>query len=139
MLTGSYNHTIDNKGRVFIPAGFRDYLSETNYAYKGLDDCISIYSETEWAKLIERLNKTGYLTEMKFRRFFMASAKELSADAQGRISLPLELRKRANIEKDVVVIGMDDHIEIWNDASLENETLSIDKAELEARLRELGL
>ena len=139
MLTGTYYHTIDSKGRVFVPAKFRDELSETLYAHKGLDDCISIYSETEWAKFIERLNKTGYLSEMSFRRFFLASAKELSPDAQGRIVLPLELRKRAKIDKDVTIIGMDDHIEVWNDDMLAADSMEFDKESMKSRLKELGL
>ncbi|ABY93290.1 MULTISPECIES: division/cell wall cluster transcriptional repressor MraZ [unclassified Thermoanaerobacter] len=116
MLMGQYEHTIDAKGRVIIPAKFREELGEKFVLTKGLDNCLFVYSLEEW-KNIEAKLKTLPLTKKDaraFTRFFLAGAVECEIDKQGRILIPANLREHAKIEKDVIFIGVSTRVEIWS-------------------------
>ncbi|KHO62819.1 cell division protein MraZ [Thermoanaerobacter sp. YS13] len=116
MLMGQYEHTIDAKGRVIIPAKFREELGEKFVLTKGLDNCLFVYSLEEW-KNIEAKLKTLPLTKKDaraFTRFFLAGAVECEIDKQGRILIPGNLREHAKIEKDVIFIGVSTRVEIWS-------------------------
>ncbi|MGI1691172.1 division/cell wall cluster transcriptional repressor MraZ [Thermoanaerobacter uzonensis] len=116
MLMGQYEHTIDAKGRVIIPAKFREELGERFVLTKGLDNCLFVYSLEEW-KNIEAKLKTLPLTKKDaraFTRFFLAGAVECEIDKQGRILIPGNLREHAKIEKDVIFIGVSTRVEIWS-------------------------
>ncbi|ADD02747.1 MraZ protein [Thermoanaerobacter mathranii subsp. mathranii str. A3] len=116
MLMGQYEHTIDAKGRVIIPAKFREELGEKFVLTKGLDNCLFVYSLEEW-KNIEAKLKTLPLTKKDaraFTRFFLAGAVECEIDKQGRILIPANLREYAKIEKDVIFIGVSTRVEIWS-------------------------
>ncbi|SHE84329.1 MraZ protein [Thermoanaerobacter uzonensis DSM 18761] len=116
MLMGQYEHTIDAKGRVIIPAKFREELGERFVLTKGLDNCLFVYSLEEW-KNIEAKLKTLPLTKKDaraFTRFFLAGAVECEIDKQGRILIPANLREHAKIEKDVIFIGVSTRVEIWS-------------------------
>ncbi|MDP9750694.1 MraZ protein [Thermoanaerobacter pentosaceus] len=113
---GQYEHTIDAKGRVIIPAKFREELGEKFVLTKGLDNCLFVYSLEEW-KNIEAKLKTLPLTKKDaraFTRFFLAGAVECEIDKQGRILIPANLREYAKIEKDVIFIGVSTRVEIWS-------------------------
>lgn len=113
---GQYEHTIDAKGRVIIPAKFREELGEKFVLTKGLDNCLFVYSLEEW-KNIEAKLKTLPLTKKDaraFTRFFLAGAVECEIDKQGRILIPANLREHAKIEKDVIFIGVSTRVEIWS-------------------------
>ena len=117
MFMGEYSHTIDTKGRLIIPSKFRELLGEEFVLTKGLDGCLSIYPMEEWKAFEEKL-KALPLTNKNartFSRFFVAGATTCELDKQGRILLPVTLREFAHIEKDVLLAGMLDHIEIWNE------------------------
>ena len=139
MLSGEYRHSIDGKGRLFIPIKFREELSDTLYACKGFDNCISVYSDYEWKKFTEALDATSLITDAYLRRFFYAGVKEISIDAQGRAVIPLDLRQKAGLDKEVTIIGMKDHFEIWDSDMLETKLNEVDTEALTARLKELGL
>ncbi len=112
-MTGQYQHTIDAKGRLFIPAKLREELGETFYVTMGMDGCLSVYSDGSWAKFTEKFESLPY-TRTKAMRPLFANAAKCEPDAQGRILLPAKLRAYAGLQKDVVVIGVSNRAEIWN-------------------------
>jgi MraZ protein len=116
MFTGKYNHTIDEKNRIIIPAKFRDQLSNGAYITLGLDKCLTIYPEAEWNRFIENTLKlnTNLSDVRKFIRTISSNAVECSCDKQGRVILPTELMKLANIVSECVIIGNLETVEIWS-------------------------
>ena len=115
MFMGEYNHTIDPKGRLIIPAKFREALGDEFVVTKGLDGCLFVYANTEWNNFEEKL-RTLPLTNKnarQFTRFFLAGAAACEVDKQGRILIPQVLREFAKLEKDVVLVGVASRIEIW--------------------------
>lgn len=116
MFTGEHNHTIDAKGRLIIPAKYREVLGETFYVTKGLDGCLFVYDNTEWAAFEEKLKSLPLTSKdaRKFVRFFLAGATLAEVDKQGRILIPASLRKYAELEKEVVLLGVGSRVEIWN-------------------------
>ena len=115
MFMGEYTHTIDNKGRLIFPAKFREGLGEKFIATKGLDNCLFVYTQDEWTILEGKLKQLPLAKPeaRAFVRFFFAGAAELEADRQGRVLLPNNLRDHARLDKDVIVIGVSNRIEIW--------------------------
>ena len=116
MFMGEYNHTIDAKGRLIIPARFRELLGEEFILTKGLDGCLSIYPMDAW-KAFETKLRALPLTNKNartFTRFFVAGATNYELDKQGRILVPQTLREFAGLEKEVVLTGNLDRIEIWS-------------------------
>ena len=112
MFMGQYQHSIDAKGRLIVPAKFREGLGEHFVVTKGLDNCLFAYPQDEWKQL--PLTNTG---ARKFVRFFFAGAVECELDNQGRIMVPPHLREYAGLKKEVVSIGVNNRIEIWNKES----------------------
>ncbi len=116
MLIGEYEHSLDTKGRLILPAKIREDMGETFIITKGLDGCLFGFSQTEWANFEEKL-KTLPLTNKNARdfvRFFLSGATECEMDKQGRFLIVANLREYANLEKDAVIIGVGTRIEIWN-------------------------
>lgn len=137
-VTGQYQHTIDAKGRLFIPAKLREELGETFYVTMGADPCLSVYSDASWARFTEKFESLPY-SKTKAMRPLFANAAKCEPDAQGRILLPQKLRAYAGLEKDVVVIGVSNRAEIWNAdkwAALEAEELNPEN--IAAVMEELG-
>ncbi len=113
MLIGHYYHTLDQKGRVSVPAKYRDEMGVSFVVSKGYGNCICCYpldKWDEWRKNVEKLP----VSKARVKRFFLGSAFEVEVDKQGRIILPQALREFASLDGEVVVSGMSDHIEIWN-------------------------
>ncbi len=115
-MKGEYSHVIDAKGRLFIPAKFREELGFSFVLTKGLENTLTIYPNSEWDKFAEKISSLPSKQARTLQRFFVASAQDSSPDAQGRILIPQVLREYAGITKNVVIIGMTDHIEIWDEA-----------------------
>ncbi|NLI90788.1 MAG: division/cell wall cluster transcriptional repressor MraZ [Peptococcaceae bacterium] len=115
---GEFLHTIDSKGRLIIPAKFREILGERFITTKGLDNCLFLYPQNEWQNFEEKLKKlpVSQPNARAFVRFFFSGAAECEFDKQGRILLPATLRDYASLEKDVVVVGVMNRIEIWDAA-----------------------
>lgn len=116
MFMGEYQHSIDGKGRLIVPAKFREGLGEKFVATKGLDNCLFVYPAAEWEALEQKL-KTLPFTKADARafvRFFFSGATECEIDKQGRILLPANLREYAKLDKDVVVLGVSSRVEIWS-------------------------
>ena len=142
MFMGENSHTIDAKGRIIVPAKFRESLGDNIVVTKGLDNCLFVYTSEDWRKFEEKL-RTLPLTNKdarKFTRFFLAGAAEMEIDKQGRILIPSVLREFAALEKDVVLVGVGSRIEIWDKARW-NESISIyddDMEEVAENMESLG-
>ena len=116
MFMGEYNHTIDAKGRLIIPAKFREPLGEEFVLTRGLDGCLYIYPMDEWNAFEEKLRALPLTNKnaRTFTRFFVAGATNCELDKQGRILVPQTLREFAGLEKDVVLTGNLNRIEVWS-------------------------
>ncbi|HPE16273.1 MAG TPA: division/cell wall cluster transcriptional repressor MraZ [Oscillospiraceae bacterium] len=114
-MTGSYQHSIDAKGRLFIPAKLREELGAAFYLTVGGDPCLAVYSEEAWERFTAVLTAPPMTKEkrMRVRRVF-ASTVRCEPDAQGRILIPQQLRKYADLRKDVAVLGAYNRVELWN-------------------------
>lgn len=115
MFMGEHLHNIDLKGRLFIPARFREGLGDRFVVTKGLDGCLFAYPRPEWEALEQKLKSLPFTRgdARAFVRFFFSGAAECEVDKQGRILIPGNLREYARLEKDVVVIGVSSRVEIW--------------------------
>lgn len=116
MFMGEYHHSIDNKGRMIVPAKFREKLGESFILTRGLDQCLFVYPQDEWSVLEDKL-KTLPLTKKDaraFTRFFFSGATECEVDKQGRINISTPLINYAKLEKDCVVVGVSNRLEIWS-------------------------
>ncbi len=117
MFMGEFNCKIDNKGRITLPSKFREQLVGTTFVItRGLDNCIDLFPINRWnekMKMLENI-KTTDKSQRIYARFIVSAATELEFDSQGRINIPLSLKTYSKIEKDVVVAGSNDKIEIWS-------------------------
>lgn len=143
MLLGEHKHSIDGKGRVIVPAKFRDDLGETFVVTKGLDKCLFAYPKSEWAILEAKLKQLPLTNRdaRKFVRFFFAGAVECEMDSQGRILLPTHLREFASLKKDIISIGAATRMEIWDLEAWKgynDEDDYIDN-DLEAKMEQFGI
>ena len=119
MFIGEFQHNLDAKGRIVIPGKFRDELQNTFILARVLDGCLTIYSLKQWDKLFEEVNKlpTTKKAARQYIRMLTSTASDCTLDNQGRIQIPSFLSKMVNITKEVVIIGANDHIEIWDKAT----------------------
>ncbi len=115
MFIGQYNHALDEKNRLTIPSKFRDKLGFNAVMTIGFDQCIAIYPASEWETFNERLNNlnTDKAAVRQYVRVFLGNASECECDSHGRVIIPPNLKKSGGIEKEVVLIGLSNHIEIW--------------------------
>ncbi len=143
MFIGEYKHNSDKKGRINVPAKFRDELGETFYLTKGLDNSLFCFPENEW-KVFEDKLKGLPITNRNARAFvrlFFAGATACSLDNQGRILIPQLLREHAKIEKEVMIIGVGTRVEIWAQDEWNNYTHpdNISYDEIAEHMAELGI
>ena len=117
MFMGEFQHSIDAKGRLIIPAKFREKLGENFVVTRGLDGCLFGYPQDEWEKLEVKLNEMPLAKKdaRLFVRFFYSAATECELDKQGHINIPQSLRQHANLEKSCVIVGVSNRIEIWDE------------------------
>jgi MraZ protein len=116
MFLGRYNHSLDAKGRLAIPARFRDAVAEGLVLTRGIDRCLALYPLEAWRPLAEKVSALPISDPdaRNFRRMVFAEAADLTLDAQGRILIPPELRRYAGLEREALVVGVDASIEIWS-------------------------
>lgn len=116
MFMGEHVHTIDLKGRIIIPAKFREHLNDGFILTRGMDGCLFGYPPQEWIQFEEKLKKLSIAKKdaRAFTRFFFSGATEVKIDKQGRINIPTTLRQHAALEKECVIIGVSNRIEIWS-------------------------
>src|SRR4051794_11357730 len=114
MFLGRFAHTVDAKGRLAVPSRFRDELGEGVVITRGIDRCLTLYPQTTWEPLAAKVNALSVADPdaRAFRRLFFAEAANLDLDSQGRILLPPELRRYANIDRDATIIGVNTWVEI---------------------------
>ena len=117
-MTGEYQHTLDSKGRLSIPARLREDLGNVFYVTLSMDKCLSAYSSESWEIFSEKVNAMPYVKQRKMRPLFAYAAK-CELDAQGRILIPQNLRDFAGLTKNVTVVGSNNHAEFWDSDSWE--------------------
>ena len=141
MFMGEYNHTIDAKGRLIIPAKFREVLGDEFVVTKGMDGCLFVFDNSEWQVFAEKLRSLPMIDKevRQFTRFFLAGAASVEVDKQGRILLPSVLRAFAGITKDTVLIGVGSRIEIWSKDRWEGTVTYQDMDEISTHMVELGI
>ena len=116
MFLGRYSHNVDTKGRLAIPARFREALGAEIVITRGIDRCLSLYPMETWIPLAEKVSSLSISDPdaRNFRRMVFAEAAYLDVDRQGRILLPGDLRQYASIDREANVVGVHSHIEIWS-------------------------
>jgi len=129
MFFGSYVHTLDNKGRLVIPSKLRDEAGTRVYILKGFDGALAIYKSSDFDQMVEEINTLPFnkRNSRAYLRVQLASTCELDVDKQGRVQLPSQLLEKYGIGKDVIVIGVGDHMEVWDKKTYEDYEKGVDK------------
>jgi MraZ protein len=122
MFMGEYQHSLDEKGRLIVPAKFREDLGEQFIITRGLDNCLFVYPVAQWKILEEKIKElpTAHADTRAFVRMFFSGAVEAELDKQGRVVIPQQLREHAKIDRDVYVIGISTKVEVWAKETWEN-------------------
>lgn len=140
MFMGEYNHSIDAKGRIIVPAKFREALGEQFVVTLGLDGCLFVYPDEEWQEFIQQLNNLpGNKEARQLQRYFMAGAATCEVDKQGRILIPHKLREAAALEKEIVFVGVLKKIEIWSKERWDGNNNYDNMDEIAEHMSEFGL
>lgn len=141
MLIGEYEHTLDAKGRISMPAKLRKDMGETFIVTKGLDGCLFAFSQTEWLNFEEKLKALPLSDKnaRNFVRFFLAGATECELDKQGRFLIPSNLRGAANLEKEAIIIGVGTRLEIWDKTIWNAKDNEISADEIADNMTMLGI
>lgn len=115
MFMGEYHHTMDNKGRITIPAKIREDLGNTFFMTRGLEGCLYVYPKENWDNIIAKYKEIPDTRDKRyFMRIFLSGAVNCELDSQGRVNIPLPLIEYAKLEKECLIIGVDDRLEIWS-------------------------
>ena len=143
MFIGEYNHNLDIKGRLAIPAKFRTILKKGAVVTKGLDNCLFLYSQEQFKEIAEKFSKLP-ISQTKaraFARHMLAGAMDVEFDNQGRITIPEYLRKFANLKKNTIIAGLYNHLEIWDKEDWDKYKTEIEKNSnaIAEELGELGI
>lgn len=136
-LMGTYNQSMDAKGRMSFPVRLREIIGERFIITRGIDGCLFVYSPEEFKAKADKLKGLPMAKARKMQRSFTGWAQEVEADKQGRVLVPLALREQAGLEKDVVVVGVSDRCEIWDKKRWESFNAEIDDEELMGALEGL--
>ena len=112
-MTGEYMHSLDSKGRIFVPAKLRDELGEVFFITLSMDRCLNAYSSEAWQSLSDKVSAMPYVKQRRMRPLF-AHAARCELDAQGRVLIPQNLREFAGFGKNVTVVGCNNHAELWD-------------------------
>ncbi len=143
MFIGEYNHNLDEKGRLAVPVKFRNDLKKGAVVTKGLDGCLFLYTINEWKILAEKLSKLPISQSgtRAFARLMLAGAMDVQVDKQGRIVIPDYLRKYAGMKKKIVVSGLYNRLEIWDENSWEKYKRRTEKEseDIAEKLGEIGV
>ena len=122
MLMGEFHHNIDEKGRLTLPAKFREELGDNFIITRGLEECLFVYTNDEWKKITNKLNNLPFTKKdaRSFMRFFLSGATAAEFDKQGRINITSPLVTYADLKKECVIIGVGDRLEIWSSEKWNN-------------------
>lgn len=118
-MTGEYQHSLDSKGRIFIPAKLRDELGEVFFITISMERCLCVYSSENWKELSDKVSSMSYIKQRKMRPLFAHAAK-CELDSQGRALIPQNLRDFAGLVKNVTVVGCNNHAELWDSEAWRN-------------------
>lgn len=138
MLIGEFQYNIDDKGRVFIPSKFRDDLGGCFVVTIYLDGCLAAYSLQEWRGIEERMRSQPATKSRNLARTLFAQACAVEPDKQGRIVIPIKLRKYACLQHEIMIIGASNHAEIWDKKKWDELSGSITAETLAETMQELG-
>jgi len=137
MLIGEYTHNLDAKGRLILPSKFRDEIGDSFIITCGLETSLIVYTEDGWNEYVEKLNALPYHKKdlRDYIRLVLSKANQVETDKMGRFTIPPNLRKFADLKKEVVIIGINDKIELWSKDKWEKYSLDAinnyeDKAEM---------
>ena len=143
MLLGEYKHSIDTKGRLAVPAKFREAMTRGAIITRGLDHCLFVFTKIEWEKLAEKLIALpiAQANSRAFARLMLAGATDVELDSQGRVLIPEYLRQYAGLSKQAVVAGLYNRIEVWDKEEWEKYKAKTESAsdEIAEKLGELGI
>ncbi|MBP5281783.1 MAG: division/cell wall cluster transcriptional repressor MraZ [Lachnospiraceae bacterium] len=141
MFMCEYNHTVDAKGRLIVPAKFRESLGDEFVVCKGLDHNLYVYSNEDWEAFSNQLSTLPLTNKeaRQFVRFFLSGASTVEVDKQGRILVPPSLRAFAELDKDVVLAGVGHRIEIWSKARWDSDSFDGDMDEIAGTMDKLGI
>ena len=141
MLIGEYEHSLDVKGRLIMPAKLRADIGETFIVTKGLDGCLFAFSQNEWLNFETKLKALPLSDKnaRNFTRFFFAGATECEIDKQGRFLVSSNLREFAGLDKDVIIIGMNSRLEIWSKEKWQQCDENISADEIAEHMTDLGI
>ena len=143
MLIGEYTHTFDAKNRVALPAKFRKEFGSKVIVTRGLDKCLFIYSPKSWERMVSRMSdlSIGQASTRGFNRFMLSGAVEVDLDSQGRILVPDFLKGFARLDNKVVLAGVNDRVELWNENEWEIYKTGIEQNadQLAEKLGEIGV
>ncbi len=137
-MTGEYQHTIDAKGRLFLPARLREELGSVFYLTRGLDNCLFLYSAAAWQAIEERVSALSLAKARKLQRALFAGAVRCELDSQGRFVVPAKLREWAFLEKDVTILGVAGRAEVWSSERWARQEAELDAESLAQGMEELG-
>jgi len=139
MFFGKFGHTIDDKGRLTIPAKYRTVLAAGVVVTRGLDRCLYVYPLAEWDQLAEKIRQLPLTKKdaRAFVRFLFAEAADCIPDKQGRVLIPAYLRDYANLRDEVIVAGSDNHLEVWNPDAYQQDNSRLEQ-DVEALAEKLG-
>ncbi len=143
MFIGEFTHNLDEKGRLAIPVKFRRDLTKGAVVTRGLDNCLFLYTKGEWEKLAEKLATLpiSQANSRAFARLMLAGAMDVDVDKQGRIVLPEYLRQFAGLNKNVIVAGLYNRVEIWDEAKWQSykQQTETNSNEIAEKMAELGV
>ncbi len=139
MLLGEFQHNIDSKGRIIVPAKFREELGDCFYVTRGLGGCLWMFAQSEWDNILQKFKEMPLVESREISRYFFSSATDAVPDTQGRILIPPKLRKHAKLEKEVTFLGLNNRVEIWNTEAWEQLNDTIDEDQIEKQMARLGL
>lgn len=142
MLMGTYYHSLDEKNRLIIPAAFRKSLGQEFVITQNLDHCLSLYPQEEWKKLrdaLDTLPKISSKTARDLKRFLLGNSENQQIDKQGRIVIAERLRTFAGLKKELTLIGVDDHVEIWDQKAYEEYSAATDVSDIAYDLNGINL
>lgn len=137
MLKGTFNQSMDVKGRMSFPAKLREVIGERFIVTKGIDGCLFVYSMEDFEAKAQKIKSLPLAKARALQRSFMGWACEVEADKQGRILVPASLREVAKLEKDIVVVGVSDRCEIWDKQLWDDFNNSVDDEEMMSALEDV--
>lgn len=143
MFFGEYYHSLDEKGRVILPAKFREMLADGLFITKSFDNCLLVYTKQDWFELVDKVRAlpTTKASVRNFQRFLIGSAVEGEVSRQGRVSIPQNLREFGGLDKDVVIVGVANKLEIWEKERYERfiDSAEQSRSEIAEEIAEFGI